>query len=242
MKKLIALLLCALLILSLIPASALAAENEILDGRWLCADIQGNVTENTPAALKDDFGLYVNKEWILQAEIPDGDTSAGSMEDVIRTLKDRQIALLKDESLTGHDAELVHKLYALVSDWDYRNAQGVEPAMPIMEAIRSIDSLEALTAYLYDRNNLLRYYPLVMAVSTDLINPDIYITQIGTPGLMLSDSAEYKERTQAGELYCALYEQLGTYIKRVLDQEYYYRIYPFNEKYLNRRTLRLNNK
>ena len=157
MKKLIALLLCALLILSLIPASALAAENEILDGRWLCADIQGNVTENTPAALKDDFGLYVNKDWILQAEIPDGETSAGSMEDVIRTLKDRQIALLKDESLTGHDAELVHKLYALVSDWDYRNAQGVEPAMPIMEAIRSIDSLEALTAYLYDRNNLLRY-------------------------------------------------------------------------------------
>ena len=137
MKKMIALLLCALLILSLIPASALAAENEILDGRWLCADIQGNVTENTPAALKDDFGLYVNKEWILQAEIPDGESSAGSMEDVSRTLKDRQIALLKDESLTGHDAELVHKLYALVSDWDYRNAQGVEPAMPIMEAIRA---------------------------------------------------------------------------------------------------------
>ena len=216
MKKMIALLLCALLILSLIPASALAAENEILDGRWLCADIQGNVTENTPAALKDDFGLYVNKEWILQAEIPDGETSAGSMEDVIRTLKDRQIALLKDESLTGHDAELVHKLYALVSDWDYRNAQGVEPAMPIMEAIRSIDSLEALTAYLYDRNNLLRYYPLVMAVSTDFINPDIYITQIGTPGLMLSDSAEYKERTQAGELRYALYEQLGTYMLRRL--------------------------
>lgn len=29
--------------------------------------------------------------------------------DVDRTLMDRQIALLKDKSLTGHDAELVHK-------------------------------------------------------------------------------------------------------------------------------------
>lgn len=212
MKKLTALLLCALLVLSLVPASALAAENEIPDGRWLCADIQGNVTEDTPAALKDDFGLYVNKDWILQAEIPDGETSAGSMEDVARTLKDRQIALLKDASLTGHDAELVHKLYALVSDWDYRNAQGVEPAMPIMEAIRNIDSLEAMTAYLYDRNNLKRYYPLTMSVGADFINPDVYITQIGTPSLMLRDSAEYKERTQAGELYSALYEQLGTYM------------------------------
>ena len=211
MKKPISLLLCALLVLSLVPASALAAE-EIPDGRWLNADIQGNVTENTPAERKNDYGLFVNRDWILQAEIPAGESTTGAMEDVQRTLKDRQIALLKDERLTGHDAELVHKLYALVSDWDYRNAQGVEPAMPIISAIRSIDSLETLTAYLYDRNNLLRYYPLVMAVSTDFINPDIYITQIGTPGLMLSDSAEYKERTQAGELRYALREQLGTYM------------------------------
>lgn len=35
--------------------------------------------------------------------------------------------------------------------------------MPVMEAIRSIDSLETLTAYLYDRSNLSRYYPLAMA-------------------------------------------------------------------------------
>ena len=41
----------------------------------------------------------------------------------------RLIALMKDESLTGHDAELVHKLYALTSDWDYRNAQGISPAL-----------------------------------------------------------------------------------------------------------------
>lgn len=211
MKKPISLLLCALLVLSLVPASALAAE-EIPDGRWLNADIQGNVTENTPAERKNDYGLFVNRDWILQAEIPAGESTTGAMEDVQRTLKDRQIALLKDDSLTGHDAELVHKLYALVSDWDYRNAQGVESAMPVMEAIRSIDSLETLTAYLYDRSNLSRYYPLAMAVSTDMANPDIYITQIGTPSLMLQDSAEYAERTQAGELYYAKRQQLGMYM------------------------------
>ena len=211
MKKPISLLLCALLVLSLVPASALAAE-EIPDGRWLNADIQGNVTENTPAERKNDYGLFVNRDWILQAEIPAGESTTGAMEDVQRTLKDRQIALLKDDSLTGHDAELVHKLYALVSDWDYRNAQGVEPAMPVMDAIRSIDSLETLTAYLYDRSNLSRYYPLAMAVSTDMANPDIYITQIGTPSLMLQDSAEYAERTQAGELYYAKRQQLGMYM------------------------------
>ena len=208
MRKLTALLLCALLAL----APALAEGGAILDGRWLNADIQGNVTEDTPAVLKDDFGLFVNKDWILQAEIPAGESKAGLMEDVQRTLKDRQIALMQDDSLTGHDAELVHKLYALVSDWDYRDAQGVEPAMPIVEALRSIDSLESVTGYLCDRSNLKRYYPLTMSVGADFINPDIYITQIGTPSLMLQDSAEYTERTQAGELYYTLYEQLGMYM------------------------------
>lgn len=208
MKQLTALLLCALLAL----APALAEGGAILDGRWLNADIQGNVTEGTPAELKDDYGLFVNKDWILQAQIPAGESTAGAMEDVERTLMDRQIALMKDESLTGRDAELVHKLYTLVSDWDYRDAQGVEPAMPTMEAIQGIDSLEALTNYLYDRNNLMRFYPLTMAVGADFTNPDIYMTQIGTPSLMLNDSAEYAERTQAGELYHALSEQLGTYM------------------------------
>ena len=86
----------------LLALTPVLAENEAsLDGRWLCADIQGNVTENTPAERKDDFGLFVNKDWILQAEIPAGESKAGSLEDVQRTLKDRQIALLKDDSLTG---------------------------------------------------------------------------------------------------------------------------------------------
>ena len=177
-KKLTAILLCVML--ALVPAlsSVLAEGGAILDGRWLNADIQGNVSEDTPAELKENFGLFVNKDWILQAKIPAGESKAGTMEDVIRMLKDRQIALMKDDSLTGHDAELVHKLYALVSDWEYRDAQGVEPAMPVIEALRSIDSLEAVTGYLCDRSNLKRNYPLVMSVGADFTDPDIYITQL----------------------------------------------------------------
>ncbi len=208
MKKFTALLLCALLALS----PALAEDGKILDGRWLAADIQGNVTEDTPAVLRDDYGLFVNKEWILQAAIPDGETTTGSLEDADRTLKERQIALMKDDSLTGHDAELVHKLYALASDWDYRNAQGVEPALPVMKAIRGIDSLEAFTGYLCDRSNIKRFYPLGMAVAADLTDPGIYITTISAPVLLLRDSAEYAGLTPAGELNHTIYEQLGTYM------------------------------
>ena len=212
MKQLTALLLVALLALASALAPALAEGGAILDGRWLCADLVGNVTEDTPAELKDDFGLFVNKDWILQTQIPAGESGAGAVEDIMRILKDRQIALLKDASLTGHDAELVQKLYALVSDWDYRNAQGVEPAMPVMEALRAIESLDDVKAYLYDANNLRRYFPMGITVAPDYSDPNIYITQIKARDLLLNDSAEYTAPTQSGAIYDTLYRQLGAYM------------------------------
>ena len=212
LKKLTAALICALLALT----PTLAEGGAILDGRWLCADIQGNVTEDTRVELRDDFGLFVNRDWIIHAVIPGGKASTGAFEDSMRTLRDRQIALLHDGSLTGHDAELVHTLYALASDWDYRNAQGIEPARPVMEALLGIKSLEDLTGYLCDRENLMRFYPLSMRVVVDYTDSEFYISRIGPPDLMLRDSAEYAERTQAGELYFSLNQRLGMFMLRRL--------------------------
>lgn len=63
MRKWMTLLLSALLAMTSIAvaaASVLAESGRILDGRWLCSNIAGNVTEDTPAELKDDFGLYIS--------------------------------------------------------------------------------------------------------------------------------------------------------------------------------------
>ena len=95
-----------------------AGGEKILDGRWLNPDIIGNVAEDTPAELKDNFALYVNKDWILSATLPEGVASITSLAEAGLIVIDRQMKMLTDDSLTGHDAELVHKLYALVSDWD----------------------------------------------------------------------------------------------------------------------------
>ena len=83
--------------------------------------------------------------------------------------------LMKDETLTGHDAELVHKLYRLATDWDYRDARGTEPAMPTVSAIQAIGSLEDVTAYLYNRENPFRFLPLGAAVGTDLADPTEFL-------------------------------------------------------------------
>ena len=182
------------------PASA--DGGEILDGRWLCSDVQGFVTEDTPAELKDDFALYINKPWILQAEIPAISPSITPLVDNMLLVKDRQIALMKDDSLTGHDADLVHKFYKLMTDWDARNAQGVKPVMPYIEAIKAADSMESLTGFMYSKNNLLRLLPITVNVDPDPTDPDIYTAEIDHQLLMLGTASEYTNRTEIGdELY-----------------------------------------
>ena len=62
LKRFLLILLCMVLV----AAPALADGGQILDGRWLNSNIEGNVTADTPAELKDNYELYVNKQWYLE--------------------------------------------------------------------------------------------------------------------------------------------------------------------------------
>lgn len=111
MRKAISLFLALVLTVSLLCAfivTAAADNRNTPDGRWLNANLEGNVTDDTPAALKDDFYLSVNKAWLLGTQIPDGEASVSAIADIGKQVKDLLLSLVKDDSLTGHDAELVH--------------------------------------------------------------------------------------------------------------------------------------
>ena len=189
-----------------------SSDAKILDGRWLNSDIIGNVTEDTPAELKDDFALYVNKEWDLNAELPDGFASITSLGECELTIQDRMKKLLTDDSLTGHDAQLVHKLYALVTDWDYRDSLGVEPAKPYMEAIENISDLNTLYSYMCSEDNLMQFFPFTANVDSDEDDQTVYILYIDPQGLTLSPETEYKERTERGDILYTEAEQHSVYM------------------------------
>ena len=49
---------------------------------WMCIDLIGNVTADTPADPKDNYALWANKDRILSFKIPEGYLSAGDLVDL----------------------------------------------------------------------------------------------------------------------------------------------------------------
>ncbi len=128
-------------------------EVETTDGErktngWIESDIEENVRNNRDVDLKDDYALAMNAEWCLANPLKDGrmrNTFLGSFEEELTA---RLTAIVTDDSYeNNHDAELVTKYYNAFLDWETRDAAGVEPLMPYLEDITSINSMEDFWAY-----------------------------------------------------------------------------------------------
>ena len=201
MKKLISILLAGVMLLSL--SAAAFAEGEAPDYAtgtpWLCVDLDGNVTPDTPAELKDNFALYINKDAILGLEIPEGYPYAGTVMDIVLQQADDVRNMFLGEEPETHDAKLAYHLFQLMMDWDSRNALGISPLKKETDILEAIDTTEALRAYFLEvpvEDQLSGLWSSWM--DTDLDDSDRHILAVSDVGLLLEDSAEYEELTEYG--------------------------------------------
>ena len=199
-------------IVCLLLAALLCCTPALADASaWLNTDIFGAVTADTPEARpQDDFNLAMNQERILNLKIPEGYTGIGGFFNIRYVVDQRHLDAILDESLTGHDAELVRQYYDMLMDWDARNALGVTPAMPYVNAMRAIDSLEEMTAWFADpdRGGLAAHegysgclFSFCTEISSD--DPSARVMSISPIGLSLRDSAEYTELSENGKIFKA---------------------------------------
>ena len=176
---------------------------------WPDIDLEGVVTPDMPAELKDNFALYVNKDKILELEIPEGYSYGGTIQDLaLINAEDTKNMFLGDAPET-HDAKLAYDLFWLMMDWDSRNALGVAPLKEMTDAVEAISSVEELLAYFVETPIEKQLSALWSAgPMQDLVDSSRYILVVGDAGLLLGDSAEYRELTAFGavkkEAYSAL--------------------------------------
>ena len=186
-----------MLAIILLTAATAYAETDYTSGSpWLCSDLDGNVTAETPASLKDDFALYVNKDAILALEIPEGGISAGPSADLSARYTEDMKNMFAGDVPQSHDARLAYNLYRLVNDWDSRNALGVTPLKKMTDAVEAVSSLDELTAYFTVTPAEARLYtPFKTYVSPDLNDASKSMLYITRPDCFLGDPARYREWT-----------------------------------------------
>ena len=216
MKRILSLLICLLLMAdtAALAGEAAQAANYTTGTPWMDPEILGNVTEDTPTDLKDNFALYANKDRILTAQLPAGMPMAGPAIDAqLQTVSD-MVGMYMQEAPEEHDARLAYNLYWMLMDWDSRNAVGVEPLKQLTDQVEAISSIEELSKYLVETPFEQQLHSVWKSGGT--INPNdssSVVLAVMPKSLMLEDAAEYEQETQLGEL---IREAEGTLAQKLL--------------------------
>ena len=180
--------------------TAMAAEPDYRNGTpWPDTDLEGVVTEDMEASIKDNFVLAVNKEKILSTKIPKGYSCGGTVMDLQLKQAENLKNLFSGETPQGHDQRLAYNLYKLMMDWESRNALGVKPLKKATDAIEGIDTMEALNAYFIETppEDLLAM-PWSFEAGPDFMDSSRNVLTVGCAPLLLGDSAEYSSLTEYG--------------------------------------------
>lgn len=100
--------------------------------------------------LKDDFYAAVNKEWLDSSTILPGSMINGTLYEITAQTNTQVAQLIlgiaASEPEAGSPEEKIKNLYENILDWDARNAAGVTPIQPYLDAIDAAGSLEELMA------------------------------------------------------------------------------------------------
>ena len=169
---------------------------------WIDSNLKENVVSSQRPSPKDDYHLYVNYDWLLKNEIPEGEKGVNSFSQVQKRVEENIIEVLTDPNLPGHDAELVQSLYNAILDWKSRDALGVKPLQPVIDQIKDIRTIDELSDFITSPEKTF-FVPKFVWVGNTVKPADSlsYITEIGFDGFMLNDAAEYKKRTEVGDRY-----------------------------------------
>ena len=196
------------------------AEATVLDNGypWINSCLKENVTEDTETNPKDDLYLYANKDWILENEIPEGDSSYSLYAARAKDVEDETIELLQDDTLTSDDAKITQSLYNAALDWDARNELGVTPLESTTNKLLSANSLDEITKLSTDADSeladLFSYYSY--GGISDSSKNYLYLD---TVGLLLSDAANYEENSEYGQMLYGYYEDTYVYLANRLGIE-----------------------
>ena len=153
----------------------------------------------------------------MNATLKPGYPRTGAFMELQDTIDERLKGMMTDAAISGHDAELVRRLYALWLDWDSRNAEGLADLDKQAGRIMSVKTLDELNAYFMEEETLYSGEMLAgFGLGRDNKDSESHNLELSSTGLSLGDSAEYRKRTANGDRTKKMHDGIVSYMLRRL--------------------------
>lgn len=155
---------------------------------------QANI--DTSVRPQDNLYQYVNGGWLKSHDIPGDKTSIGSFIDLRDAADDSVKAIIEELAATpnlvaGTDEQKVADLFRSYMNSDARNAAGIEPIKPILDAIAQLKDKSDAAKFLGEYQSKGVDGPLAFYISVDAKDSSNYATHIWQSGLGLPDRDYY---------------------------------------------------
>ena len=165
------------------------------------SNIIGRVLEGYRPSPQEDFYVWKNHDWLISTKLKPGRNRMDAYDELDDSIREKLTALMTDPTLSGHDAELMQNLYSSRLNWGSRNAEGVKVAQQAFNIVKSLNSINDLTAYLASRDLNAKSLSsmFVYSIAPDMNDSEYYCLYLKPTYLRLEDSAEYKNITENGK-------------------------------------------
>ncbi len=163
--------------------------------------------------IKKDLYQAVNGEWLETAEIPADKPATGGFQDLVDEIDD---LLIEETTKMAEQPDTIPNelmkeyiaYYRLASDFDKRDADGMEPLKPIMKRIEKLDSFEDLNGQLKDWTLSGLPLPFGLDIDADMKDTTTNAMFAGVPGLILPDKTYYAEDHPQAEQLLAIFKDM----------------------------------
>lgn len=149
---------------------------------------------------QDDFFNTVNREWINNAVIDEGQTSNSEFYEVAKTVAYQNLNILlellrnQNKYPKNSDEKNIINLYYNISNKKERNKQGIEPIKNMLNKIKNAKTLDDITKFGSDNEVI---DPLIqLSCDIDHKQSDRYALYISPTSLSLGNSDEYLNPTE----------------------------------------------
>ena len=119
--------------------------------QWVDGSIIGAASRVPDPGPENDFYLSSNYGWLSVPHLVSAGEISDGVGDLEKTVSENKKVMFADrEKYQGPDIRRVRDFYDILSDWDRREAEGIEPVKKYLHAADSVSSLSGLTDYLTD--------------------------------------------------------------------------------------------